>query len=512
MQFIYDVDGNKQNSVLSDTLFWKSPLASMTCPVDLSVPSIYKWGEGVSGGVNTPFISIKSVYNESPFQCDVRTLTYEDGSPIIEKGKTYFSMTIGRGSGAPGAVICEYDIGTCQLKITGCLMAHYGGSGIQNTGNAIMYNRNTGRWLLMSHTLTTHILIIAESVSDPRFGITDVYYEDMDYESPGSGDEDQFIFYSDELEKWVMIYVAIRNGNANYDLRMQISDYPDHGYENYATVSEPSRLKATGVIATKVGGVRYVLCGSSATGTNKFLAYSFPGLTYVGELNFDYDTKSKRGIWPTLVPVTNGKTTKYYFFTFDRAQTLTTSVWTYGCLYMYCAVEENEGMEFPIKRDGLVIQDPISNTYDITDLHFKRLWSLRKAMDYDLILSEIKLDTAVIFADSSNMYPVVSGNVEVIQNTDGLFLSESGNAVIYGGTHQPFATYVLHNEGVQESDKRSIAILDQQNNVVARISVDKNGTVYGFDGSIETTLGTLRENTKELLICTGTNTIQLFER
>ena len=512
MNHIYDVDGNKQNETLFATMFWKSPLASMTSPVDLSIPNTYTWGESISGSTKTPFSNLKSVYNGSPFQCDVRILTYEDCSPIIENNKLYFSMTTGRGQGSTGPIICEYDIGTCQMRLTGCIIGHYNGATMQATGNNVMYNRSTGKWLLGSHTLDTHILIIAESVSDPRFGITDVYYDDLDYQNPGSGDEDQFIFYSDELEKWVMVYVAIRNNGANYILRMQTSDYPNRGYTFVKEINEPSRLRATGVIVTSVGGTKYLLSGSSATGVNKYLAYSFPDLEYVGELNLDYDTESLRGTWPTLIPVTNGNSTKYYFFAFDRAQTLTTSVWTYGCLYMFCAVEENEGMEFPIKRDGITIQLPISDTYSITDLHFKRLWSFRKSMDFEMELAEIKLDDAVIFDDSSNMYPVIQGNVGVIQNINGLYLNSDGNAVIFGGVHRPYAAYVLNNDGVQKTDKRGIAILNNQENVVCRISIDKSGNVYGYNGSTESLLGTIRKRSKELLVCTGTTTIQIFER
>lgn len=512
MQHIYDKNGNKQNEALSSTMFWKSPLASLSCSVDLSTPNTYTWGEGISGGTSTPFADMKAVYNGSPFQCDVRILTYEDGSPIIEDGKLYFSMTTGRGQGSAGPIICEYDIGTCQLKLTGCIIAHYNGGGLQATGNNVMYNRNNGKWLLGSHTLTGHTLVIAESISDPRYGVTDIYYEDMDYQGPEPGDEDQFIFYSDELEQWVMVYVAIRNNDANYNLRMQTSDYPDHGYTFVKEVVEPSRLRATGVIVTSVGGTKYLLSGSSATGINKYLAYSFPDLEYIGELNLDYDTGSLKGTWPTLIPVTNGKSTKYFFFAFDRAQTLTTSVWTYGCLYMFCAAEENEGMEYPIKRDGITIQEPISDTYAITDLHFKRLWSFRKAMDYEVKLAEIKLNSAVIFDNSSNMYPVIIGDAGVTQNVTGLYLNKNGSAVILGGIHQPFAAYVLNNEGIQGSDIRAIVLLNQQNNIVCRISIDKDGNVYGYNGSAENLLGTMRENSKELVVCTGTTSVQMFER
>lgn len=504
---VYDING--WNVSKDYPYLGKTALATMLCQDDLSTGHLV-WGEKVAGGTETPFTNMESVYNGASAQADYRILSYEDGSPIIENGKVWFSMSSIKGRGTPGAIICEYDISTSQMKMTGVILAYYNGAYFSATGNSVMYNRNTHEWVLCTHSLTGHTLLIGKSVSDPRFGVTTIEYKDLDYEDPASGDEDQFIFYSSELEKWVMIYVAIRNNDTNYILRMHTSDYCDKDFEYYGQINDPSVLRATGITAVKVGGVRYILSGSSATGTNKFLIYSFPGLTYVGEINLDYTTGAQKGVWPVLFPITEGEQTRYWFLTFDRAATITADTWSYGCMYMYCALETNDGMEYPIQRDGTTVYDPVAATYSITQLHFKRQWAYRAAMDYKLKLSEINLDGAVRF-NQSNLYPVI-GSVSLTQDSDGLRLSESGSAIIVGGKHQKFAAYTLDRYNIQPGDKRSWVIFDVNNDVKASISVDRDGKVYGYNGSSEALLATMRNNSTELIVCTGAEYINVYEK
>ena len=510
MKSIYDANGNRYNSTLYSTMLWNDRFAGFECDSDFTAAH-YRWGEEISGGITTPFVDIRNVYNITPSQADCRFITYEDSSPLIQNGKLYFTASTTRGYGSGGAIICELDIGTCQIKMTGCILAFYNGANFGATGNAIMYNRNTGKWQVMTHSPDNqgHILLTAESISDPRFGITNVYYEQMDYENPGSGDEDQFVFYSSELEKWVMIYVSIRNNDANYILKVHTSDYPNHGYKFYSEINNPSVLKGNGIISTKVGGERYILSGSMATGINKYLIYSFPDLTYVGEVNLDIGSISTRSTWATLCPVCDGKRTRYYFFTFDRSALVSGNRWSYGCLYMYCAQETNVGMEFPIKRDGLTIYEPITATYGISDLHFKRKWSLREPMTDEIKVSEIRLGQAILY-DQSNMYPVIG--TSVTQNTDGLYLASPGSSIILGGEHNLCSAYVLVNDWIQGTDRRAVVLVDDNNTVKMRVSVTKDGKVYGYNGTGETLLGTMRENSKELIVCTQATWVNIFER
>lgn len=509
MKPIYDNNGDRYNGDLLSTMLWKNIFASFTCNSDFTA-SHYRWGEEISGGTETPFVDMRNVYNITPSQADCRIITYEDGSPLIKDGKIYFTASTTRGYGAGGAVVCELDIGTCQIKMTGCIIAYYDGSNFSATGNAVMYNRNTGKWQLMTHSTDAkgHILLIAESISDPRFGISNIYYEQMDYANPGSGDEDQFVFYADELEKWVMIYVAIRNSDANYILKVCTSDYPDHGYVYHNEINDSSRLKGNGIMAAKVRGKRYILSGSFATGANKFLAYSFPELEYVGEINLDMGFPSTRSCWAMLFPICDGKRTRYYFFTMDRSALVTENQWTYGCLYMYCAQETNIGMEYPIKRDGLTIYEPVTSGYSLSGLHFKRKWALREPMSREIRLSEIRLGQAILYSQS-DMYPVIGTSVN--QSVDGLHLASSGTGIIIGGEHNICSAYSLTKDWIQNTDRRAVVLVDDNDSVKMRVSVDKDGKVYGYSGSQESFLGTIREDSKELIVCTRDTQINIFE-
>lgn len=507
---VYNVRGTY---IVKDLPFFgKEALGSLTAKSSLTANGFY-WGEYLTGSRETPFHNIKALYNGSMAQADYRVITYEDGSPIVENGKLYFSMSTQIAQGSPGAIVCELDVSTCKLKMTGAILAVYNDNYFTATGNLIFFDRNTGLWQLGTHTQDSagHILLHAASVSDPRFGVSKIVYSQLDYENPGSGDEDQQIFYSSELEKWVLIYVAIRNNDTNYILRMQTSDYCDRGFEFVREVNDSSRLRATGVYSTKVGGVRYVLSGSSASGTNKFLAYSFPDLSYVGELNLDIPTGADSGIWPIVVPITNGGKTDYYLFTFDRAATVTTNKWSYGCAYMYKADESNTGTEYFVKRNGLNVGVDIVQDYSITQLHFKRLWSIRRAMDLEIPLSEINLDSAVLFSSQSDIYPSF-GSAVLSQDATGLKLAAPGNATIIGGKHQTYAAYILSRHYIQNDDRRGIAIFDDKHDVKMRVLVTKNGSVYGYNGTTETLMGTMRENSTELIVCTGGTLVTVYEK
>jgi hypothetical protein len=57
-----------------------------------------------------------------------------------------------------------------------------------------------------------------------------------------------------------------------------------------------------------------------------------------------------------------------------------------------------------------------------------------------------------------------------------------------------------------------VVLVDNNNTVKMRVSVTKAGKVYGYNGTEETLLGTMRENSKELIVCVQATWVNIFER
>lgn len=182
-------------------------LSSVQIANDLKTPHSYVWGEGIKGSKYTPFIDCKSIYNGSTAQSDYRVVSYEDGSPIIKDNKVYISMTATTALGGAGSVICELNLNTCEIKMTGVFRGYCNGEYFSTSGNAVMFNRNTNRWIMLTHGTVLsagieHKLMISESISDPRFGVTELDFQELNYDNKLKGDEDEFIFWDEDRNKW----------------------------------------------------------------------------------------------------------------------------------------------------------------------------------------------------------------------------------------------------------------------------------------------------------------------
>ena len=432
---------------------------------DASIPhmcedSLY-WGSGIDSRGKTPIRTAREVMSAGSALADIRTLTYEDGAPIIENNKLYYSVTARTGGSGP--VILTLDLGTSEVNMTGCIVTSYLNDIWRGAAPHIMYNRKAGIWQITipfqrRHPITggsMHVLGIAKSLSDPRYGVTRLDFDLLDYDKPLSGDEDAQIFWDDELGKWVMIYATKRLPDGSrakkYLLRLQTSDRPDGGFKDFSCNTD---VDATGVTSSKVGGKRYVFTGDQQRGgRNNYPVLSFPHLRPVGNLNIDLTDGGFRG-WNNVTPFPEGDKTRYVFMAFDRGQSTDESRWTYGRLYLYYSKERNPGTEFDIVRDGIRIPATITGGYGPADLHFIRQGAWNNFFRYDLEYSVIDLSGDVLPANS-NMYPA-TGSTRLVQRGDALYPEGAGDVRITAGIHHPLAHYILDLKEIAEGDTRYI--------------------------------------------------------
>lgn len=488
------------------------PLANISVSsLDIFKRGEYVWYEGTKGSTKTPIVNARSIYDGGPAYSDISPVIYENGEPIIKDNKMYYAKTSYWQLGGTGCTIYEYDIGTGELHLSGMV----GGYEIVNGSETmysivathIMYNRNTGEWQYTSTGAgdDSHTLHYSHSYNSPLHGCTILEFRKLTYANAKDGDEDGFVFYSDELQKWVLVYCKLVNNV--YRVCLQTSDYCDDGFTQY---SVNNNVTGTGVNICKVNNTRYVLSGDTAqNNVNRFAVLSFPDLTFVCYLNLNYNNGGFR-TWNTLIPVPDGEFTSYYLLTFDRAIQSPAWNWSYGNVYMYRAKERNNGLEYPLYVNGQEIAHPIQGGTDVNDLHLQLLWAKPFVSNEEIVLSEINLDNNVR-RSNSNIYQAVGDALE--QTNTGLVLTSSGEAKIYGGQHQPGAVYILPTKNIGKNDYRYIQICDYNGTVYLQVSAKGNREVYikGYNYS-ETLAGSLSVDDGELLIYTGGGKVNVYSR
>ena len=438
------------------------------------------WGVGTTGSGSTPIRTAVQTLSSGSAIADIRPLTYEDGSPLIEGNRLYYSVS--SRTGGAGPAILELDLGTCELRMTGVLRTSYQHQTWQGMAAHIMYDRTSGLWqvtipLHKTDPATgkwTHLLAVKKSVSDLRHGATRLDFELLDYEKPTVGDEDAQIFYDKGMKRWVMIYASTRQPDGtkgNYILRMQTSKRPDGGFHDY---SFATNVSSTGVTSTLVGGKRYVFSGDlQSDGHNNYPVFSFPDLVKVGQLNLDVTDGGTRG-WNNVTPFPEGLDTRYVFLAFDRGVTTDENVWTYGRLHLYYSRECNPGLEFPVKHGDVTLQASAQQKYDPTQLHFMRHATWNNLFTHDIRMGVLDLSDQVLDVRNSNMYPAF-GDVALRQDGEAIYPVATGNAGVVCGLHLPLSNYILNLADIREGDARYLYLGDREGTAFMKVMFTRNG-------------------------------------
>ena len=478
------------------------------------------WGQGVISRGQTPLTDMHAALSSGAAQSDIRTLTYEDGSPLIERGQLYYSMT----SRTAGAGLCIYrlTLGTGQLELCGIVRGRVKEEGHEPAfwrmaAGHILYHREKGVWQLCAschaggvsnRQQRIHKLYHAISHTDLRFGITTLDCDPLDYEGAQIGDEDGQIYYDDELRRWVLVYASMYMPNGekapHYVLRLQTSKRPDGGFKGSTCAAD---LSATGITCSRIGGVRCVLSGDQARDNrNVYRAFTYKNMKgkvefqSAGELDIDITDGGFRG-WNNVTPIPEGDKTRYVLLTFDRTQSTKENNWTYGNLYLYYSAQTNEGSEYDVRdlsgklsaKASIDPNDP--KTLSVGQLHFRRMGSFHPQFD-EMPLGKIDLHTDVT-APNGNRYPVLKGKV---QYADGHLWAQDGEACILGGTHYAMANYVLPLDDIVTGECRYLYLGDEKGKAHYKVMADRvdegiNITLYSATKNAEQKVCQLPSNT-----------------
>ncbi len=458
------------------------------------------WGQGVLSRGQTPIVDMHAAFSSGAAQADIRTLTFEDGSPLIEDGQLYYSMT----SRTAGAGLCIYrlTLGTGRLELCGIVRGRVKEEGQEPAfwrmaAGHIMYHRQEGRWQLCASCHAggvknrkerIHRLYFASSCNDLRFGVNTLDCDPLDYESPQVGDEDGQIYFDAELGRWVLVYASmyLPDGTKapHYILRLQTSRRPDGGFGGPTCATD---LNATGITCSRIGGVRCVLSGDQARdGKNTYRAYTYTHrknkveFQPAGRLHIDLTDGGFRG-WNNVTPIPEGDRTRYVLLTFDRMQSTKENNWTYGRLYLYYSAQTNAGSEFDVRDlsgrlSGRANVNPKdSATFTVDRLHFRRMGSFHPRFD-ELPLGRLDLRTDVTLPNG-NPYPAVRGSV---RHQDGrLWPQGDGEACVLVGNHMAMSNYVMPLHGIVRGESRYLYLGDADGNAHCRVLATR--TSEGYD-------------------------------
>ena len=268
---------------------------------------------------------------------DIRPLTYEDGSAIMENGKIFLTASI-RIAAESFQGVYSWVPGTANFELIGSIFYDAGDSKWCNdVAASIVYNRFTDMWNLWVCSFSHgHILGYAEFDGDPRFGINviDITLVDKkgDNESISTfsgafGDEDPSFIYDKENKRWLMAVCRLDKETKKYRYRFYEAETPFSGHK---FIGEGFEGEETGGSFVNIDGEIHFICGNSFKEKSNYRIYNKSGMK---NAHFDFPDGGFRG-WGTVIPVKKGTRKEYYWLTFDRFLGSSYN-WSYGNVYCF---------------------------------------------------------------------------------------------------------------------------------------------------------------------------------
>lgn len=280
---------------------------------------------------------VEATLNSGIGQADIRAITYEDGSPLLEQGRLWYTMTI-RGRALPHHVQGVFSLNPTvfDLRFEGVILFDRQDGLLRNeVASHIFYDRKDRLWRGITTGFSAYAsqkekkqLLAVESVKDPRFG-----FSVMEARPFGIvGDiEDPHILYDTVVKKWRIL--TCENLNGYKAILLESDDWN----KNYKRISGPVTYNSTGTSIHSIGGKWYCFSGSK---DRKIFIYTYPDLKELGTLKMDlppWDAQSGTRVWPNVIELPEGYPFKYVALMMDRFDYpgVEGPNWTYGALYLY---------------------------------------------------------------------------------------------------------------------------------------------------------------------------------
>lgn len=286
--------------------------------------------------------SVEAALSSGMGLADIRAMTYEDGTPLLDQGRLWYTMTM-RGRALPHHIqgVFSMDPAVFDLRFEGVILFDRNDGLLRNeVASHIFYDRKEQVWRGLTTGFSAYAiaeekkqLLAVESKRDPRFGFSVMQAAPFGI----VGDiEDPHLLYDENVSKWRILTCENHGG---YKAVMLESDSWNKGYKR---IAGPVPHNSTGTSIQKIGEKRYCFSGSSA---REIFIYSYPELKEIGTLKMDlppWDATSGTRVWPNVVELPEGFPFRYIALMMDRFNYpgVKGPNWTYGALYLFHGYEE----------------------------------------------------------------------------------------------------------------------------------------------------------------------------
>lgn len=272
-------------------------------------------------------------------QADIRAITDEEGSPLLDEGRLWFTMTLrGRALPHPLQGVFSLNPSVFDLRFEGIIVFDMNDGLLRNDlASHLFRDSKSGKWrgwttgfsaLDGAGRAEVKTILAISSTRDPRRGFSIMQARPIGI---AGAHEDPHGIYDKEAGKWRML---LCEHDKKYRASIWESDQWDRGYTRLAG---PVEMDSTGTLIQKFGNKRFALFGSA---DRKIYIRNYPDLTPAGELNVDsppWDDRNGTRIWPNVIPLPDGYPAPYIALMMDRVNFpgMPKPNWTYGALYLY---------------------------------------------------------------------------------------------------------------------------------------------------------------------------------
>lgn len=271
---------------------------------------------------------------------DPKPMKYEDGTPIMENGRLFLTVSSRLEKGCFQSVL-SWNPTLCDFCMEGAIFYDVGdGKCCDDVAASVVYDRRVGEWYIWYCSFSHgHVLARGRIKGDPRYGIQIIDAELM----PMWDGTDRTVFAGvpgDEDPD-----LAFINGKWNLTV---CRNEPEGGYHYYRFVSDSPLDGFTYVDRTPTGGKTggmmipfegryYFACGTDFHSRALYDVYPYDDFSHREKLTCNYDDGGFRG-WGTIIGVRIGSRKRYYWITFDR-HNVSKWNWSYGNIYVYESAE-----------------------------------------------------------------------------------------------------------------------------------------------------------------------------
>ncbi len=290
-------------------------------------------------GATVAIAGASAFFSPGSGQADIRAITNEEGSPLWEEGRLWFTITVrGRGLPHPLQGVFSLNPSVFDLKFEGIIVFDMNDGLYRNElASHIFRDSKSGEWrgwttgfsaLDGAGRAESKSILAIHSTKDPRRGFSLMKARPVGI---AGAHEDPHGIYDPQAKKWRML--LCEHGKM-YRAGMWESDHWDHDFKRLAG---PVDMDSTGTMIQKIGGKHYALFGSA---DRKIYIRNYPDLSPAGELRVDmppWNEKTGTRIWPNVIPMPDGYPAPYIALMMDRVNVpgMPKQNWTYGALYLY---------------------------------------------------------------------------------------------------------------------------------------------------------------------------------